>query len=125
MTSPDQTFSRPVVALPRRMRRRLVKLLRVRLLRDCRATVAIEFAFVLPILCLMVFGLYEVTEGVICYMKVVDVANTVGDRESLLIMSSLTSASEDTADRKRRSPSMPAWSGSPIGPRQCRRARFV
>jgi Flp pilus assembly protein TadG len=48
-------------------------------LRDCRATVAIEFAFVLPILCGMTFGLYEITEGVICYMKVVDVANTVSD----------------------------------------------
>jgi Flp pilus assembly protein TadG len=41
--------------------------------------VAIEFAFALPILCMMVFSLYEVTEGVICYMKVVDVANTIGD----------------------------------------------
>jgi Flp pilus assembly protein TadG len=50
-----------------------------KILRDCRATVAIEFAFVLPVLCLMVFGLYEVTQGVITYMKVVDVANTVGD----------------------------------------------
>ena len=50
-----------------------------RLLRDCRATVAIEFAFALPILCTMVFSLYEVTEGVICYMKVVDVANTIAD----------------------------------------------
>ena len=58
----------------RRIRRRLV-----RLLRDSRATVAIEFAFALPILCLMTFGLYEVTEGVITYMKVVDVANTVAD----------------------------------------------
>ena len=48
-------------------------------LRDCRATVAIEFAFALPILCTMVFGLYEVTQGVITYMKVVDVANTVSD----------------------------------------------
>lgn len=50
-----------------------------RFLRDCRATTAIEFAFVLPILCGMVFALYEVTQGVICYMKVVDVANTVSD----------------------------------------------
>jgi len=58
----------------RRIRHRLV-----RLLRDSRATVAIEFAFALPILCLMTFGLYEVTEGVITYMKVVDVANTVAD----------------------------------------------
>ena len=49
------------------------------LLRDCRATIAIEFGFALPILCMMTFALYEVTEGVICYMKVVDVANTVGD----------------------------------------------
>ena len=48
-------------------------------LRDCRATVAVEFAFVLPILCMMVFALYEVTAGVITYMKVVDVANTVSD----------------------------------------------
>jgi Flp pilus assembly protein TadG len=50
-----------------------------RLLRDCRATVAIEFAFALPVLCMMVFALYEVTQGVITYMKVVDVANTVSD----------------------------------------------
>jgi Flp pilus assembly protein TadG len=50
-----------------------------RFLRDCRATVAIEFAFALPILCTMTFALYEVTEGIICYMKVVDVANTVSD----------------------------------------------
>jgi Flp pilus assembly protein TadG len=49
------------------------------LLRDCRATVAIEFGFALPILCTMTFSLYEVTQGVICYMKVVDVAHTVAD----------------------------------------------
>jgi Flp pilus assembly protein TadG len=49
------------------------------ILRDCRATVAIEFAAALPVLCLMTFALYEVTEGVITYMKVVDVANTVSD----------------------------------------------
>jgi Flp pilus assembly protein TadG len=57
-----------------RLLRRLVGFLR-----DSRATVAIEFAFALPILCTMTFSLYEVTEGVICYMKVVDVANTVAD----------------------------------------------
>lgn len=50
-----------------------------KLLRNCRATAAIEFAFALPVLCGMVFALYEVTQGVLCYMKVVDVANTVGD----------------------------------------------
>jgi Flp pilus assembly protein TadG len=49
------------------------------LLRDCRASTAVEFAFVLPILCAMVFSMYEVTQGVICYMKVIDVANTVAD----------------------------------------------
>jgi Flp pilus assembly protein TadG len=51
----------------------------VALLRDCRATIAIEFGFTLPILCAMTFSLYEVTQGVICYMKVVDVAHTVAD----------------------------------------------
>jgi Flp pilus assembly protein TadG len=50
-----------------------------RLLRDSCATVSIEFAFALPILCGMTFALYEVTEGVIAYMRVVDVANTVSD----------------------------------------------
>jgi Flp pilus assembly protein TadG len=49
------------------------------MLRDSCATVSIEFAFALPILCAMTFGLYEVTQGVITYMKVVDVANTVSD----------------------------------------------
>jgi hypothetical protein len=33
----------------------------------------------LPILCALTFSLYEVTQGVICYMKVVDVAHTVAD----------------------------------------------
>jgi Flp pilus assembly protein TadG len=50
-----------------------------RLLRDRCATVSIEFAFALPILLGMTFALYEVTEGVITYMKVTDVANTVSD----------------------------------------------
>jgi Flp pilus assembly protein TadG len=59
-----------------------------RLLRDSCATVSIEFAFALPILCGMTFALYEVTEGVIAYMRVVDVANTVSD----LIGQQLTAA---------------------------------
>lgn len=50
-----------------------------RLLRDTRATVAIEFAFALPVMLMMTLALYEVTQGVICYMKVVDVAHTVAD----------------------------------------------
>jgi Flp pilus assembly protein TadG len=59
---------------PNRLLRRLGDVLR-----DSHATTAIEFAFVLPILCAMVFSLYEVTQGVICYMKVIDAANTVAD----------------------------------------------
>jgi Flp pilus assembly protein TadG len=54
-----------------------------RLRRDVRATVAIEFAFALPLMLTMTLSLYEVTQGVICYMKVVDVANTVADLVSL------------------------------------------
>ena len=50
-----------------------------RLLRDRCATVSVEFAFALPILLGMTFALYEVTQGVITYMKVTDVANTVSD----------------------------------------------
>jgi Flp pilus assembly protein TadG len=49
------------------------------LLRDCHATIAIETAFALPILCGMVFTLWEVTQGVICYMKVIDAANSIND----------------------------------------------
>jgi len=61
-----------------RLRARMTSVIAA-LLRDCRATVAIEFGFTLPILCAMTFSLYEVTQGVICYMKVVDVAHTVAD----------------------------------------------
>jgi Flp pilus assembly protein TadG len=75
MTVPDQLRDLPP---PRRLIGRMRDGLGT-LLRDCRATVAIEFGFALPILCAMTFSLYEVTEGVICYMKVVDVAHTVAD----------------------------------------------
>ena len=51
----------------------------IRLLRDCRAVAAIEMAFALPITCALTFSMYEVTQGVICYMKIIDVANTVAD----------------------------------------------
>jgi Flp pilus assembly protein TadG len=54
-----------------------------RLRHDVRATVAIEFAFALPLMLMLTLALYEVTQGVICYMKVVDVANTVADLVSL------------------------------------------
>src|SRR5579864_3007456 len=72
MTNPELPFDPP----PRRGG--LLRRLR-RLLGDGRATVSIEFAFALPILCAMTFALYEITQGVITYMKVVDVANTVSD----------------------------------------------
>jgi Flp pilus assembly protein TadG len=36
-------------------------------------------AVALPIMCAMVFSMYEVTQGIICYMKVTNVANTVAD----------------------------------------------
>ena len=49
------------------------------LYRDCRATVAVEFALALPILCAMIFALYEVAAGIITYLKVDDVAYTVSD----------------------------------------------
>jgi Flp pilus assembly protein TadG len=85
MTDPEALPPAPAGAPPRRGRllRRLW-----RLPRDRRATVSVEFAFALPILCAMTFGLYEITQGVITYMKVVDVANTVSD----LIGQVLTSA---------------------------------
>jgi len=60
--------------IPRRLRRGFAAMLR-----DCRAMVAIEFSFAMPIMCLMTFGLYEVTQGVICYMKVVDAAHSIAD----------------------------------------------
>lgn len=55
---------------------------------DRRGVVAIEFAFALPILCTMVFALYEVVSGVICYYKMIDAANSVAD------LVSMTSTSE-------------------------------
>jgi Flp pilus assembly protein TadG len=51
----------------------------LKLFGDRRGVAAIEFAFALPILCMMVFALYEVAEGVITYYRVVDVANSVAD----------------------------------------------
>jgi Flp pilus assembly protein TadG len=53
--------------------------LMLKLFGDRRGVAAIEFAFALPILCMMVFSLYEVAEAVITYYRVVDVANSVAD----------------------------------------------
>ena len=46
---------------------------------DIRGVAAIEFAFALPILCLMVFALFEVAQGISCYYKLMDAANSVAD----------------------------------------------
>ena len=55
-------------------RRRLLTLFR-----DHGGVAAIEFAFALPILCMMVFGMYEVSQGVVCYYKMIDAANSIAD----------------------------------------------
>jgi Flp pilus assembly protein TadG len=45
----------------------------------CGGNAAIEFAFVLPILIVMFMGVFELSQGLIVYMKVIDVADTVSD----------------------------------------------
>ena len=40
---------------------------------------ALEFAIMLPILCTMIFALYEIAQGVIYYYRVADAANSVAD----------------------------------------------
>lgn len=53
---------------------------RIRILcADIRGVAAIEFAFALPILCLMVFGIYEMAQGISCYYRLMDAANSVAD----------------------------------------------
>ena len=47
--------------------------------RRLEGVAALEFALVLPILCTMVFALFEIAQGVICYYKVVDAANSIAD----------------------------------------------
>lgn len=49
------------------------------LLGDRAGVAAIEFAIALPVLCLMVFGVYEITQAIICYYKVVDAASSIAD----------------------------------------------
>ena len=50
-----------------------------RLWRNLGGTAAVEFAFVLPALLLMFCGVFEVSQALIVYMKVIDVADTVSD----------------------------------------------
>jgi Flp pilus assembly protein TadG len=49
------------------------------ILGDRAGVVAIEFAIALPVLCMMVFGVYEITQAVICYYKLVDAASSIAD----------------------------------------------
>lgn len=46
---------------------------------DRAGVAAIEFAIALPVLCMMVFGVYEITQAIICYYKVVDAASSIAD----------------------------------------------
>jgi len=47
--------------------------------RKCGGTAAVEFAFALPALLVMFMGVFEVSQALIVYMKVIDVADTVSD----------------------------------------------
>jgi Flp pilus assembly protein TadG len=55
----------------------------IRLLHDIwrkrGGTAAVEFAFALPALLVMFMGVFEVSQALIVYMKVIDVADTVSD----------------------------------------------
>jgi len=46
---------------------------------DRAGVAAIEFAIALPVLCMMVFAVYEITQAIICYYKVVDAASSIAD----------------------------------------------
>jgi Flp pilus assembly protein TadG len=47
--------------------------------RKCGGTAAIEFAFVVPALIVMFMGVFEVSQALIVYMKLIDVADVVSD----------------------------------------------
>jgi Flp pilus assembly protein TadG len=49
------------------------------ILGDRAGVVAIEFAIALPVLCMMVFAVFEITQAIICYYKLVDAASSVAD----------------------------------------------
>lgn len=64
------------------------------LARACTGTPAVEFAFVMPVLLTMFFGLFEASQAIIVYMKVIDVADTVSD----LVAQQKTVASANLTD---------------------------
>ena len=47
--------------------------------RKCSGTAAVEFAFAAPALLVMFMGVFEVSQALIVYMKLIDVADTVSD----------------------------------------------
>lgn len=49
------------------------------ILGDRAGVAAIEFAIALPVLCMMVFAVFEITQAIICYYKLVDAASSVAD----------------------------------------------
>jgi Flp pilus assembly protein TadG len=48
-------------------------------LRDRAGSAAVEFALVLPVLATLFFGLFEGTQAVMAYMKLIDATQTVAD----------------------------------------------
>ena len=47
--------------------------------RKCGAAASIEFALIVPVMLVMFMGVFEVSQALIMYMKVIDVADTVSD----------------------------------------------
>jgi Flp pilus assembly protein TadG len=75
-------------------------------------TAAVEFAFAVPVLLVMFLGVFEMSQGLIVYMKVIDVADTVSD----LVAQQSQIASADfnnyyTAGQLVMTPSAPAGLG--------------
>ncbi len=62
-----------------------------RLLADSRGAAAVEFALLLPVLCLLYFGMAELTQGVMAERRAAHTASTIGD---LVAQSSSISAAE-------------------------------
>lgn len=50
-----------------------------RLIDDIRGVAALEFALLVPILCLLYFGMAEVTQGVMAERRTAHTASTIGD----------------------------------------------